>query len=184
MSTWKFAFIWLITSILGTLPMSACVADGPSATQPANPIATVPQQTAETTEELAQVCVPNPACSPPDIHDTEPGDTYCVRKIPYQNFSVTAGAIVEPVEPSSGLKCENSGVIDRDGKVVWACTGQQLYPYRVKITNPNCQAQTLLPNSGRCQESYGYDSTQDCCALFDTPSSGYVIITVNMGACP
>jgi hypothetical protein len=91
-----------------------------------------------------------PAAGPaPDVKDTEPGNTYCVEKIPYQNISVDSGTTFEALDPKGELKCQDSGTVV-DGKTVLTCTGKQLWTYDLKLTGSSGGSTTIKVNMGAC----------------------------------
>lgn len=91
-----------------------------------------------------------PAAGPaPDVKDTEPGNTYCVEKIPYQNISVDPGTTFEALDPKGELKCQDSGTVV-DGKNILTCTGKQLWTYDLKLTGSSGGSTTIKVNMGAC----------------------------------
>ena len=121
------------------------------------------------------------------IEDTEANQTYCVKKIPYQNFSVEPGAILEPLDPMGEGKCFDSGtvrVINGKRLKVWTCTGRQLWTYELKVTSPPCSSRMVLElNSERCEAGLLYSVAQNCCISLTGGEKLFVIVKVNMGAC-
>ena len=179
------AVIFLISAC--NLPVPASMPAQSTPTQPVSvdtvvPIQSVPAATVIPTQKIfAPACAP---CAAPAVVDTEPNETYCVKKIPYQNFTVEPGAKFEPVDPSGGLKCVDSGMVNGLGLKVWTCTGKQLWTYELKITSPSCSSRMILEtNTDHCQTGLGYSAAQNCCAPLAGGDSVSVIVKVNMGAC-
>lgn len=85
----------------------------------------------------------------PEVKDTEPGNTYCVEKIPYQNISVDPGTTFEALDPKGELKCQDSGTVV-DGKMVLTCTAKQLWTYDLKLTGSSGGSTTIKVNMGAC----------------------------------
>jgi len=123
------------------------------------------------------------SCAAPEVSDTEPLDTYCVRKIPYQNILVPDGTTFEVLDKSGDYQCYDQNTFV-DGKRVIACTGKELFAYQLKLTNSACGGGDLVTGTGQCQDGYGFDTAQQCCAPVGSGDGGSVTITVNMGACP
>jgi hypothetical protein len=86
---------------------------------------------------------------PPAVKDTEPTNTYCVEKIPYQNISVDPGTTFETLDPKGELKCQDSGTVV-GGKTVLTCTGKQLWTYDLKLTSSSGGSKTIKVNMGAC----------------------------------
>jgi hypothetical protein len=182
---------WTIVASLA-LVLAACA----PASQP--PVAEIPPavaQQAQPAEAAAGAAQPAAAvaapicatsgtsCTVPDATDTEPLETYCVRKVPYQNILVPDGTTFEVLDRSGDSSCYDQNTFV-DGKRVIACTGKELYSFQVKLTNPSCGGSSLATGTGQCQDGYGYDAAQQCCAPLGSDSAGSVTITLNMGACP
>jgi hypothetical protein len=187
----KTTYYLLAMTVFVVLFASACGASAPPATQAAPPpveVAPTEAPPAAPVEQaapqsFAPACQTANSCAAPDIKDSEPTDTYCVEKIPYQNFSVDPGTTFESLDPKGELKCQDSGTVV-DGKNIITCTGKQLWTYELKFTNTACAAANLATGTGQCQEGLGYDAAQNCCAPLASGDAGSVTIKVNMGACP
>ncbi|MCJ7431947.1 MAG: hypothetical protein MUO77_00515 [Anaerolineales bacterium] len=150
------------------------------------PVNIVPptQQHAPPVQAFAPACQASTACAAPAVEkvDIDVKDTYCVKKIPYQNILVPPGTTFEVLDPSGDFKCMDSGTVVGD-KTVLTCTGAQLWTYELKLTNSACSTGTLTTGTGQCQEGLGYNAAQNCCAPFSGSNSGSVTIKVNLGAC-
>jgi len=161
----------------------------PAPTQP-SPVDTVtPTQPALNTvtpepQNFAPACPPCPA---PDLKDTAPNETYCVKKIPYQNFSVEPGAKFESLDPASGLMCfDSGGTREVNGRKlkIWACTSKPLWTSALKVTTPACGLRMILKlDPSRCPVGLMYSAAQNCCISLVGNNALSVTIKVNMGAC-
>jgi hypothetical protein len=180
----------LLISACGGAPAPA----EPAAQQPAveQPQVVESQPTQPPAEAPAQSFAPacqttSSSCSAPALTDTVPNNTYCVKKVPYQNIMAPAGSVFEPL-PKEGdpefypLICDDSGT-DVDGLRVYSCRGAELWTYDLRITPAGCGA-TLQTGTGQCAEGQGFDAAQNCCAPVTGNSGGAVTIKVNMGGCP
>jgi hypothetical protein len=135
------------------------------------------------TQAFAPVCQNTASsCAAPDLHDTEAIGTYCVKKIPYQNILVDEGVTFESLNPNT-LTCMDNGAM-AEGKHVIECHGTPLWTTELKLTNTACGGSTLVTGTGQCQEGFGYDTAQGCCAPLTGDTGGSVTIKINMGACP
>jgi hypothetical protein len=190
-----FWFLLVMTSLV-TLVASACGSPAAPAQQaPAAPVQQQPAQPAQQqpaqpaaqgapAQAFAPACQAAASCKAPDLKDTEPTNTFCVQKIPYQNISVDPGTKFEVIDPKGELKCQDSGTVVK-GKEIITCTGKQLWTYQLKLTSGACTGGALATGTGKCQEGQGYDSAQNCCAPLTTgDAGGSVTIKVNIGACP
>jgi hypothetical protein len=192
----KTNYLFVLTVVLAAMILSACGgAPAPAATQPAaapqqnQPAPTAesqpvqPQQPAPTAQSFAPACASNTnSCAAPAVTDTDVTNTYCVEKHPYQNISLPPGTTYEVLDTSGEFKCADSGTVV-DGKTVISCTGKQLWTYELKLTNTSCGATNLATGTGQCQDGYGFDSAQNCCAPVNS-SPASTTIKVNIGACP
>ncbi len=151
-------------------------------TQPAPAVDTQPTQPAPTTQSFAPACASTTSCPAPALTDTDPTNTYCVEKYPYQNISLPQGTTYEVLDTSGDFKCADSGTVV-DGKAVISCTGKELTTYELKLTNTACGASNLQTGTGQCQDGFGYDAAQNCCAPVNA-SGASTTIKVNIGACP
>jgi hypothetical protein len=107
-----------------------------------------------------------------------------VKKIPYTNISVPDGTTFEVLDKSGDYICVDSGTFDNAGKRVITCHGKQLFKFDLKLTNPACGGGNLAIGTGQCQDGYGFDAAQNCCAPATGDAAGSTTITVNLGACP
>jgi hypothetical protein len=188
-------YILMALILLMALLVTAC---GPQAAPTAAPLPTqpppptvaveVPTQAPPVeppTQAFAPLCQSTTAsCAAPDVQDTEAAETYCVKKIPYTNVLVDPGTTFEVLDTSGDFSCADSGQ-QVDGKTVLTCTGKELYAFQLKLTNPACSGGSLVTGTGQCQDGFGFDSAQGCCApISGDAAAGSVTITVNLGGCP
>jgi hypothetical protein len=188
-------YILLALIVLMALFVAACGTQAaptaaPIPTQPPPPTAVVEAPTEVVpveppTQAFAPVCQnTTSSCAAPDVQDTVASETYCVKKIPYTNILVDPGTTFEVLDTSGDFSCADSGQ-EVDGKTVLTCTGKELYAFDLKLTNPACGGSNLVTGTGQCQEGFGYDATQVCCApITGDATAGAVTITVNLGGCP
>jgi len=146
-----------------------------------------PTQESAPAQAFAPACQTSSSCTAPALTDTDPNNTYCVKKVPYQNIMAPAGTVFEPISKESDpeffpLICDDSGTVV-DGLNVFSCRGAELWTYDLKVTTAACGA-TLQTGTGQCAEGQGYDAAQNCCAPVGGDGGGTVNIKVNMGACP
>jgi len=195
MKTMKYVLFSL--ALLLALMLSACGTPAaptaaPIPTQPPPPTAVVEVPTQEPppaeapTQAFAPVCQnTSTSCTAPDVQDTIASETYCVKKIPYTNISVEPGTTFEVLDTSGDFSCADSGQKSADGKTILTCTGKELYAFDLKLTNPACTGSTLTTGTGQCQEGFGFDAAQGCCApVASNANAGSVTIKVNLGGCP
>jgi hypothetical protein len=149
------------------------VVEQPAAAEPAAP---APAQA----EYAPQCPAAASGCEAPTVEmlDTK----YCVKKIPYAIMSVPAGTTYEPLDED--LKCVDQS--HSDGSLRISChSGIELWSYNLKLCNGACAAPQLDMNSSQCQEGFGYDAANGCCAQ---PSAGgeagCTVYQVDIGACP
>jgi hypothetical protein len=108
-----------------------------------------------------------------------------VKKIPYTNIVVDPGTTFEVLDKSGDFSCADSGQKTDAGRTILTCTGKELYAFDLKLTNPACSTSNLATGTGQCQEGYGFDAAQGCCAPITTDlTAGSVTIKVNLRACP
>jgi len=164
---------------LACLTIAISAACGPTAaatTQP--PSVDVGQPVAAA--ELAPVCQSGTSCQVPTA---EQNQIECVNKIPYTNVLVEEGTTFEVLDTSGEFTCNDSGTVV-DGKSVITCYGKELYKFDLKLTNPSCGGANLQTGTGQCQDGYGFDGAQQCCAPVGGDSPGSVVVSVELGACP
>ncbi len=130
--------------------------------------------------QYAPLCQAASGCAAPEVEMLD--NKYCVEKIPYAIMSVPAGTTYESLDPK--LKCQDQ--MHSDGSLRITCySGKELWSYDMKVCNGACAAPQLDMTSGQCQEGYGYDAANQCCAQ---PSSGgeagCTVYQVDIGACP
>jgi hypothetical protein len=109
---------------------------------------------------------------------------YCIEKVPYAIMSVPAGTTYESLDPD--LACVDQ--LHSDGNLRVTChsvSSKQLWSYDIKVCNGACTAPALQMGTDQCQEGYGYDAANQCCAA-PPPASGdgCTTYTVDIGACP
>jgi hypothetical protein len=187
----KTLFVITTTTLFLALFVSACQGNQPPAQQPVaqepvvqQPVVQEPVAQEPAQPVLAPVCqAASTSCAALQVSDTEPTNTYCVKKIPYQNILVPSGTTIESLDPSGELKCADSGAVS-DGMMVVTCTGKELWTYELRFTNSACGGSNLAVGTGQCQEGFGFDAAQQCCAPVSADGAGSVTIKVNIGACP
>lgn len=196
----KTKSILMAVAALVVLTVSACGGAPEPAQQVAPPVVQVQPTQAPPVQEpaiaeqpapqqsFAAACAASTSCSAPQVTDTVPTETYCVKKVPYVNILAPVGTIFEPL-PKSGdpkdypLICDDSKT-DVDGKRVFTCRGAELWTYDLKVTNPGCSSAGLQTGTTMCPADQGYDAANNCCAPLAAGNGGSVMIKVNMGACP
>ncbi len=130
--------------------------------------------------EQAPVCQASLTCA---ALDAEQIPLSCVKKVPYTNVLVPQGTTFEVVDQSGDFVCLDTGVVV-NGKEVLTCHGTQLYSFQLRLTNAACSDATLAVGTGQCDDGFGYDAEQKCCAPLSNGSAGSTIVTVSLGACP
>ncbi len=190
----KTTYILLALAVFMAVFVSACggaqaptAAPAPTQPPPPPPVEVPTQQIVPaeppTTQAFAPACQTTASsCVAPALQDTEALNTYCVEKIPYQNIMVDEGVTFESLNPDT-LTCADNGT-KVDGKHVIECHGKELWTSELKLTNSACGGTALVTGTTQCQEGFGYDAAQGCCAPVTTDTGGSVTIKVNMGACP
>jgi hypothetical protein len=157
----------------------------PATSEPANqaPVPAAPTPNAGSqpspAAQLAPLCETANACPAVSPEQHEIG---CVEKIPYTNVLVPPNTQFEVMDKSGDFNCRDSGTTV-DGKTVLTCYGKQLYSFDLKLTGAACGG-SLNANSDQCQQGYGYDSAQQCCAPLQAGESGSSTVHVDLGACP
>jgi hypothetical protein len=168
----------------GSLPTQA-PAEAPATSEPATeaPIPTPTSSTAANpppaAPQLAPICQTASACPALSPEQIEIG---CVEKVPYTNVLVPPNTQFEVMDKSGDFKCSDSGTTV-DGQTVLTCYGKQLYSFDLRLTGGACGG-SLSANTDQCQEGYGYDSSQQCCAPLQAEGSGSTTVHVDLGACP
>jgi len=128
----------------------------------------------------APVCQGATSCQAPAADQEKIG---CVKKIPYTNVSVPPGTAFEVVDKSGGFTCVDSGMVV-NGKEVLTCHGKQLYAFDLKLKSTACGGANLSTGGGQCQQGYGFDAAQKCCAPVADSGSNSTTVSVILGACP
>ncbi len=163
-----------ITSSIPTL------ASGP-AVQPSPTAESVVQPTTPGGVTQAPICQAAATC---EALNAEQIPLDCVKKVPYTNVLVPTGTTFEVVDKSGSFACIDSGMVV-NGKEVLTCHGRELYAFQLKLTNSACSTASLVTGTGQCQEGYGFDAAQKCCApVSSTGGAGFTTVTINLGACP
>jgi hypothetical protein len=129
--------------------------------------------------QSAPLCQTTNACADAAAEQHEIG---CVDKIPYTNILVAPDTQFEVMDKSGDFSCSDSGT-SVDGKTVLTCHGKQLFSFDLKLTGAAC-SNSLSTGSDQCQEGYGYDAAQQCCAPVEGQASGSTTVRVDLGACP
>jgi hypothetical protein len=164
--------------------MAAILVLGAAACAPATTAPAEPQSGA--VGQPVAAAVPAPICqsgSSCQATSVEQYEIDCVKKIPYTNVLVEPGTSFEVLDKSGDFTCRDSGTVV-NGKTVLTCFGKELYRFDLKLTNPACAGGALQTGTGQCQEGYGYDAGQQCCAPISPEGSGSVVFSVELGACP
>ena len=130
--------------------------------------------------EFAPICQGGSACQVPSASQNQ---IDCVNKIPYTNVLVEPGTSFEVLDKSGDFTCNDSGIV-ADGKSVISCFGRELYRFDLKLTNTACGGSNLQTGTGQCQDGYGFDAAQQCCAPVGGDAPGSIVVSVEMGACP
>ena len=159
-----------------SIPQSVADTPAPLATAAPN----VPPPAPAGGGSLAPVCQGSASCVAPvaEQHQVD-----CVKKVPYTNVSVPPGTTFEVLDKSGNFNCADSGMVV-NGKEVLTCHGTQLLSFDLKLTNTSCGGGTLQTGTNQCQQGYGYDAAQNCCAPVTGDSGGSTTVRVDLGACP
>jgi len=169
-------------TMLVVVAVAAC-APAPTATAEPPAVAVgqpvVAEQPAQAVE-LAPVCQGGSACQVPSAEQYQ---LDCVNKVPYTNVLVEPGTAFEVLDKSGDFTCSESGTVVR-GKNVVTCFGRELYNFDLKLTNTACGGANLQADTGQCQEGYGFDAAQQCCAPLGDDTAGSVVVRVELGGCP
>ncbi len=149
----------------------------------ANPGTTAPNEPAATlanaSAEQPPICAATASCA---ALNAEQIPLDCVKKVPYTNVLVPQGTTFQVVDSSGDFSCIDSGVVVND-KEVLTCHGKELYSFQLQLRNASC-GDSLQIGTGQCQDGYGYDAAQKCCAPAGTNGDGSTTVTINLGACP
>lgn len=180
--------VLVATCILLMVVGAACTAAAPTALAPSNqqPAAVAPAQSTaapsnpQATNSLAPVCESTKSCQAPIAVTFELG---CTKKIPYTNVLVPPGTTFEVADKSGNFTCADSGQVV-NGQEVIACHGTQLKSFDLKLTNASCGGGTLAAGTGQCQDGFGYDTAQKCCAPLAGATGSATTVTVDLKACP
>jgi hypothetical protein len=176
--------ILIAMTVLMVLFASACGLPSAAPVDQAQPAANNgAAQPAQPAQNFAPACQNATACAAPAVADTEGVNTFCVKKVPYQNILLEPGTIFESLDTSGELNCQDSRTVV-GGKNVITCTGKELWTYQLKLTNTACGGAALATGTGQCADGQGYDAANNCCAPISVDGGGSTIINVNIGACP
>ena len=190
----KKLIVLLVLSLSLLLVLSAC-GSGPAPTPevvvvketvvvevPAAAPTSEPAAAAPAAPQYAPMCAAAPAgCEPPVI---EMGDnSFCNEKQVYAIMSAPGNTSYESTDPA--MKCVDQVHADGTLRITCWVPGDQLLAYDMKVCNTDCAAPALDMNSGQCQEGYGYDAANNCCAQASAggEEAGCTLYTVNIGTC-
>jgi hypothetical protein len=158
-------------------PTAAPVIPPTMAQQPAAP---APTEQPAASPQFAPVCQSAAAVSPAEVQQVEIG---CVDKVPYTNVLVAANTQYEVLDKTGTFKCSDSGMVV-DGKTVLTCYGKPLYTFDLKLSGSGPGSTAPSTGTDQCQQGYGYDAAQQCCAPLSASASGSSTVQINLGACP
>jgi hypothetical protein len=132
--------------------------------------------------QYAPLCQAAPtSCETPAV--TMLDNQYCIDRVPYAIMSVPAGTTYESQDPD--MECVDQ--LHNDGDLRITChsiSGKDLWSYDLKLCNGACSALALEMGTAQCQEGYGYDSANQCCAApVPSSSDGCTVYKVNLGVC-
>ncbi len=161
-------------------PPAPTLAPPPTAIQPAATAVPPVQPSGGGAVVQAPICQASGSCS---AVTAEQINLDCVKKVPYVNVLVPPGTKFEVLDKSGEFVCNDSGMVV-NGKEVLSCRGKVLYSFQLKLTNAACDSSALQTGTGQCQEGYGFDAAQNCCAPVSAGSGGSTTVTVNLPACP
>jgi hypothetical protein len=139
-----------------------------------------PSATGSSSPQAVPFCDVSSSCQ---AFDAEQIPLDCVKKVPYTNVLVPIGTRFEVVDKSGNFTCVDTGMVV-NGKEVVSCHGRQLYSFELELTNAACTDANISVGSGQCQDGYGYDAAQQCCAAIPAGADGSITVRVNLGACP
>lgn len=195
MKTPRFLFLFLVVAVLaascgGPPPVPEPTASGePSpVVEPATPLPTPepveasPVISTSTQPQYAPFCeTASTGCEAPTV--TMLDNKYCIEKVPYAIMSVPAGTTYTTEDPD--FQCVDQ--MHSDGTMRVTChslTGKELWSFDLQLCNSACSPPALQMETGQCQEGYGYDPVNQCCAA-PAPASndGCTIYQVDLGAC-
>jgi hypothetical protein len=109
-------------------------------------------------------------------------NSYCNEKQVYAIMSAPGNTSYESTDPA--MKCVDQVHADGSLRITCWVPGEQLMAYDMKVCNTECAAPTLDMNSDQCQEGYGYDAANQCCAQATSGGeAGCTLYTVNIGTC-
>jgi hypothetical protein len=182
------AFLFILMGAACSAPAQSPTAAAGVPTLAAGPtsaaVATIPPivQATSAGGEVSQapICQASSSCAALNAEQTP---LQCVKKVPYTNVRVPKGTTFEVLDKSGQFTCTDSGVV-QNGQEVLTCHGKELYSFQLRLSNASCGGATLTTGTGQCQDGYGYDDSQKCCAPVSGGSSGVTTVTVNLGACP
>jgi hypothetical protein len=163
----KTAHYLLVLVIATFLFLTAC--SGAAPVEPVQP-------------QYATLCQAAPTgCEAPAV--TVLDNQYCIDKVPYAILSVPAGTAYESQDPD--MECVDQ--LHEDGNLRVTChslSGKDLWSYDLKLCSGACSAPALELGTAQCQEGYGYDAANQCCAApTSSGNDGCTIYKVNLGVC-
>src|SRR5574340_642514 len=165
---------WVAIASVLMVIAAACAPTAAAPTQPKSAAAGQPVAAVQS----ATICQTGSACQVPSAEQHE---IDCVNKMPYTNVLVPPGMTFEVLDNSGDFTCNDSGTV-ADGKQVITCFGKELYGFDLKLTNNTCGGGNLQAGTGQCQEGYGFDASQQCCAPLGGDSGGSGVVSVELGA--
>jgi hypothetical protein len=115
--------------------------------------------------------------------DAEQIQLECVKKVPYTNVLLPAGTTYEVMDQSGSYACDDTGVVSKGRKVI-TCRGPEEMSFELKLTNASCGGTALTTGTGQCQDGYGFDAAQNCCAPVTGDAAGSTTVRVNLAGCP
>ncbi len=176
-----FLVALLAAACTAPAPTQQPPAPAPTLAAPAPTVAAPAVQPATASGAVqAPICQASATC---EALNAEQIQLECVKKVPYTNVLVPPGTKFEVLDKTGAFTCDDTGVVV-NGKEVLTCRGKVLFSFQLKLTNAACDGAALTTGTGQCQEGYGFDSAQNCCAPVSAGSGGSTTVTVNLSACP
>ncbi len=133
----------------------------------------IPVTEAASAMPFAPACASGISISTPVVIET---NKICTQKIPYTGISIPEGATFEPLDPKLLCQVERTS----GGNSIIACTGQQLFSYKLKV----CVAPVISStDSGKCAQGSIYDTSNQCCQVPPAEGAGCTIFKVDLRGC-